>query len=42
VIAMGNSGHTEFIPLLEKLTADEDEAVAESALWAIRRLQSSA
>jgi len=37
-IAMGNSGHRDFIPLLDKLTADEDETVAESARWAKARL----
>jgi epoxyqueuosine reductase len=34
VIAMGNSGDPEFLPLLEKLADDEDETVAESARWA--------
>ena len=38
-IAMGNSGNPEFLPLLEKLTDDEDESVAESARWARARLQ---
>ncbi len=38
VVAMGNSGDRKFLPLLEKLAADEDEAVAESAAWAIRKL----
>jgi epoxyqueuosine reductase len=38
VIAMGNSGDRKFLPLLEKLAADEDEAVAESAAWAVRKL----
>jgi epoxyqueuosine reductase len=37
-IAMGNSGNREFIPVLEKLTADEDESVAEAARWAKSRL----
>jgi len=36
VIAMGNSGREEFVPLLEKLCADEDAVVAESARWAMR------
>jgi epoxyqueuosine reductase len=39
VIAMGNSGERKFIPLLEKLSGDEDEAVRESAAWAIRALK---
>jgi epoxyqueuosine reductase len=38
VIAMGNSGDRKFLPLLEKLAADEDEVVAESAVWALRKL----
>ncbi len=38
VIAMGNSGERKFLPLLEKLSADGDEVVQESADWAIRKL----
>ena len=38
VIAMGNSGDAKFLPLLEKLTADEDEVVGENALWAVQKL----
>jgi epoxyqueuosine reductase len=38
VIAMGNSGDRKFLPLLHKLGDDEDEVVAESAAWAVRRL----
>ena len=37
-IAMGNSGERKFLPLLEKLAADEDKDVAESAQWAIGKL----
>jgi len=37
-IAMGNSGNKEFLPHVEKLAADEDESVAESARWAKARL----
>ena len=37
-IAIGNSGDTGFIPMLERLAADEDESVAESARWAKTRL----
>jgi len=37
-IAMGNSANNEFLPLLEKLAADEDESVAEAASWAKSRL----
>jgi epoxyqueuosine reductase len=39
VIAMGNSGDRRFGPLLNKLKADEDKTVAESAEWAAKRLQ---
>jgi len=39
-IAMGNSGDPRFLALLEKLLADEDESVAESARWAQSRLLS--
>ena len=39
VIAMGNSGDATFFPLLEKLTADDDEVVAASAVWAIKQLR---
>lgn len=38
VIAMGNSGDRKFVPLLEELSADEDEVVGESAAWGIRKL----
>ncbi len=38
VIAMGNNGDRKFLPLLEKLTSDEDELVAEGADWAVRKL----
>jgi epoxyqueuosine reductase len=41
VIAMGNSGHSNFLPLLEALKADEDEIVADSAEWAAKRLQAA-
>jgi epoxyqueuosine reductase len=41
VIAMGNSGDSKFLSQLEKLTADEDQVVAEGAAWAIRKLNSS-
>jgi len=34
VIAMGNSRERRFLPLLERLTKDEDPVVAESARWA--------
>ena len=41
VVAMGNSGDRRFVPLLEKLAADEDESVAEHARWAVRKLLTS-
>jgi len=37
-IAMGNSGNPEFLPLLDRLSTDEDESVAEAARWAKARL----
>jgi epoxyqueuosine reductase len=40
-IAMGNSGQKKFLPLLDRLAADEDAAVAESAQWARKQLASS-
>jgi epoxyqueuosine reductase len=39
VIAMGNSGDRHFLPLLEALVLDEDEAVAGSARWAVQKLR---
>jgi epoxyqueuosine reductase len=39
VIAMGNSGNRQFLPLLEELVIDEDESVAESAIWALEQLR---
>ena len=40
-ISMGNSGKKEFLPLLEPMTNDEDEFVAESARWAKTQLLTS-
>ena len=42
VIAIGNSGDRRFAPLLEKLKADEDKVVAESAKWAAKKLSREA
>ncbi len=42
VIAMGNSEDQKFLPLLETLKDDDDEAVAESAIWAKERLREGA
>jgi epoxyqueuosine reductase len=39
VIAMGNSGNRQFLPLLEELVRDGDESVSDSAHWAIERLR---
>jgi epoxyqueuosine reductase len=41
VVAMGNSGNQRFVPLLDKLAADEDPVVAEHARWAARKLSPS-
>ncbi|HEY0111802.1 MAG TPA: tRNA epoxyqueuosine(34) reductase QueG [Allosphingosinicella sp.] len=38
-IAAGNSGRAELVPVLEKLTSDEDPVVAEAAQWAVARLK---
>jgi epoxyqueuosine reductase len=38
VNAMGNSGDRCFAPVLERLQTDEDQAVAESAAWAAKRI----
>ena len=40
VIAMGNSGDPQFVPVLKRLLHDEDETVAEHARWAIEKLKS--
>jgi epoxyqueuosine reductase len=37
-IAMGNSKDRKFLPILDKLAADEDQSVSESARWASKRL----
>ena len=37
-LAMGNSGNAEFLPLLEKLSADEDPVVAEAGRWSRTQL----
>jgi epoxyqueuosine reductase len=42
VIAMGNSGDPRFISVLDKLAADHDPVVAESARWSLERLSSRA
>jgi epoxyqueuosine reductase len=40
VIAMGNSGNPEFLPLLDRLALDEDGSVADTARWAANELRS--
>jgi len=39
LIAMGNSGCKEFLPILEKMTLDAEPSVSESASWAIKQLK---
>jgi epoxyqueuosine reductase len=39
ILAMGNSGNQEFIPFLKNLTLDEDAVIAESARWALGKLE---
>src|SRR5260370_5814813 len=39
-IAMGNSGNKEFIPELEKMSADAEPVIAEHAQWALKKLRS--
>ena len=41
LIAIGNSGNPEFLPLTERLTQDEDNSVAAAARWASTRLNES-
>jgi epoxyqueuosine reductase len=40
-IAMGNSGNQKFLTTLQKQTADDDSVVAESARWAVEKLNGS-
>lgn len=39
VIAIGNSNHKKFLPLLRTLEMDSDPVIAEHAAWARRRLE---
>jgi len=41
VIAMGNSGNQELVPTLQKLRDDQDAVIAESAAWALEKLEHS-
>jgi epoxyqueuosine reductase len=38
-IAMGNSGEQRFLPVLRELAGHEDSVIAESARWALHRLE---
>ena len=38
-IAMGNSGHSHFLPVLERMSRDPEHSVAENAAWALTRLK---
>jgi epoxyqueuosine reductase len=38
-VAMGNSGNTAFMPLLESLLDDEEALIREHAAWALARLR---
>lgn len=40
-VAMGNSGDSAHVPVLERLAADEDPLVREHAAWALERLKNS-
>jgi epoxyqueuosine reductase len=42
VIAMGNSGETRFVPILERIAREDDAILAEHARWALRWLQKAA
>jgi len=39
LVAIGNSGRREFLPLLERLVSDQDSSVAEIARWAAAQLE---
>lgn len=41
LIAMGNSGNPEFLPILDRVAQDrdEDELITESARWAANKLR---
>ncbi len=41
ILAMGNSGNQEFVPFLQKVTLDEDAVIAESARWALGKLEAA-
>ncbi|HEX4487954.1 MAG TPA: tRNA epoxyqueuosine(34) reductase QueG [Terriglobales bacterium] len=41
LIAMGNSRDERFVPTVEKLLADEDAVIAETAQWALQQLRES-
>ncbi|MBV9146670.1 MAG: hypothetical protein JO065_12185, partial [Acidobacteria bacterium] len=37
-IAMGNSGHEDYVPVLKEMAASPDGVVAEHARWAIEQI----
>ena len=39
VVAMGNSGNSQFLPVLAELTRDEDGVISEHARWAENKLR---
>jgi epoxyqueuosine reductase len=39
LVALGNTGAAEHIPVLERFSADEDELLAEHACWALARVR---
>jgi epoxyqueuosine reductase len=41
LIAIGNSGNRDLLPVAQSQSHDDDEAVAEAARWAVARLQGS-
>lgn len=41
VIAMGNSGNRNFLPVQENLRSDEDPIVSDAAAWALHKLAGS-
>jgi epoxyqueuosine reductase len=42
LVALGNTGTEEHLPLLERFAADEDELLAEHAAWALGRVRERA
>jgi epoxyqueuosine reductase len=38
LVALGNTGTAEHVPLLERQSGDDDELIAEHASWALARV----